>query len=29
MVKQDSCIAEYDAKEASRKESLKKGVKLD
>ena len=29
MVKQDSCISEYDAKEAKRKESLKKGIKLD
>ena len=29
MVKQDSCMAEYDAKEAKRKESLKKGIKLD
>ena len=29
MVKQDSCMSEYDAKEARRKESLKKGIKLD
>ena len=29
MVKQDSCIGEYDAKEAKRKESLKKGISLD
>jgi curli biogenesis system outer membrane secretion channel CsgG len=29
MVKQDSCMAEYDAKEAKRKESLKKGITLD
>ncbi len=29
MVKQDSCKAEYDAKEARRKESLSKGIKLD
>ena len=29
MVKQNSCMAEYDAKEAKRKESLKKGVTLD
>ena len=29
MVKQDGCIAEYDAKEAKRKESLKKGISLD
>lgn len=29
MVKQDSCMGEYDAKEARRKESLKKGITLD
>ena len=29
IVRQDSCLAEYDAKEARRKESLKKGIKLD
>ena len=29
MVKMDSCVAEYDAKEAKRKESLKKGISLD
>lgn len=29
MVKQDSCKGEYDAKEAKRKESLKKGISLD
>ena len=29
MVTQDSCISEYDAKEARRKESLSKGIKLD
>ncbi len=29
MVKQDGCKAEYDAKEARRKESLSKGIKLD
>ncbi len=29
MVKQDSCMAEYDAKEARRRESSKKGNKLD
>lgn len=29
MVDQGSCVAEYDAKEAKRKESLKKGIKLD
>ncbi len=29
MVKQDSCMAEFDAKEARRRESSKKGIKLD
>ncbi|MCP3959645.1 MAG: penicillin-binding protein activator LpoB [bacterium] len=29
MVKQDGCMADYDAKEAKRKESLKKGISLD
>ena len=29
MVKQNSCMSEYDAKEAKRKESLKKGITLD
>ena len=29
MVKQDSCMAEFDAKEAKRRESSKKGIKLD
>ena len=29
MVKQDGCKASYDAKEAKRKESLSKGIKLD
>lgn len=29
MVKQDGCMGEYDAKEAKRKESLKKGISLD
>lgn len=29
MVQQDSCMSEYDAKEAKRKESLKKGISLD
>ena len=29
MVKQDGCKAEYDAKEAKRKESLSKGISLD
>jgi curli biogenesis system outer membrane secretion channel CsgG len=29
MTKQDSCMSEYDAKEAKRKESLKKGISLD
>ena len=29
MVKQDGCMADYDAKEAKRKESLSKGIKLD
>lgn len=29
MVKQDSCIGEFDAKEARRRDSLKKGIKLD
>ncbi len=29
MVKQDGCKADYDAKEARRKESLSKGIKLD
>ncbi len=29
MVKQDSCMAEFDAKEARRREGLKKGIKLD
>ncbi len=29
MVKQDSCMSEFDAKEARRRESNKKGIKLD
>ncbi len=29
MVKQDSCMSEFDAKEAKRRESSKKGIKLD
>ncbi len=29
MVKQDSCLGEFDAKEAKRRESLKKGISLD
>jgi curli biogenesis system outer membrane secretion channel CsgG len=29
MVKQDSCLAEFDAKEQRRRESSKKGIKLD
>ena len=29
MVKQDSCMAEFDAKEQQRRESSKKGIKLD
>ena len=29
MVRQDSCMAEYDAKEASRREKTKKSIKLD
>ena len=29
MVRQDSCLSEYAAKEAKRKESLSKGIKLD
>ncbi len=29
MVKQDSCMSEFDAKEARRRESSKKGIKLD
>lgn len=29
MVKQDGCMADFDAKEARRRESLKKGIKLD
>ena len=29
MVRQDSCMGEYNAKEAKRKESLKKGITLD
>lgn len=29
MVKQDGCMAEFDAKESKRRESLKEGIKLD
>ena len=29
MVRQDSCMAEFNAKEAKRKESLKGAIKLD